>query len=99
MRWCSRRPEKGRAREALRSASPALISAVNLAEAIGLDVAAFGAREAAEVGRLETLLLRRGNSLGDRACLALAGLRALPVLTADLGWATLGLPIEVRLLR
>lgn len=107
-------------REALRSASPALISAVNLAEAIGqlarrrgwaagdaleallaigLEVAAFGAEQAAEVGRLETLLLRRGISLGDRACLALAGLRRLPVLTGDRAWATLGLPIEVRLLR
>jgi PIN domain nuclease of toxin-antitoxin system len=107
-------------RAALASASPPLISSVNLAEAIGqlarrrgwaaadslefllaigLEVAPFGAADAAEAGRLEPLLVRRGISLGDRACLALAGLRGLPVLTADRAWTTLGLPIEVRLLR
>lgn len=107
-------------RQAVGSAAPPLISAVNLAEAIGqlarrrgwaaanaldhllaigLHVAPFGTEEAAEVGRMEPLLLGRGISFGDRACLALAGLRGLPVLTADRAWATLGLPIEIRLLR
>ncbi len=67
--------------------------------AIGLQPVPFGTAEAAEAGRLEPLLLRRGISLGDRACLALAGLRGLPVLTADRAWATLGLPVEIRLVR
>jgi ribonuclease VapC len=67
--------------------------------AIGLDIAPFGAAEAAEAGRLEPLFLRRGISLGDRACLALATLRGLPVLTADRAWATLGLPLDIRLIR
>jgi len=67
--------------------------------AIGLAVAPFGAAAAAEAGRLEPLLIRRGISPGDRACLALAGLRRLPVLTADRAWATLGPPSEIRLLR
>lgn len=38
-------------------------------------------------------------SLGDCARLATAELRNFPVHTADRIWATLGLPIEVRLIR
>jgi ribonuclease VapC len=37
--------------------------------------------------------------LGDRCCLALAMVHALPVLTADRVWAQLDLGIEVELLR
>ena len=38
-------------------------------------------------------------SLADCACIATARLLGLPVLTADLIWATLPLDIEVRLIR
>ncbi len=40
-----------------------------------------------------------GLSLGDRACLALALSRNLPVLTADAIWQKLDLPVEIKLLR
>ncbi|WP_170985211.1 PIN domain-containing protein [Roseomonas sp. AR75] len=38
-------------------------------------------------------------SLGDCACIATAAALGRPVLTADRVWATLGLPVEVRLIR
>lgn len=41
----------------------------------------------------------RGLSLGDRCCLALAEREGLPALTSDERWASLALPIEVRLIR
>jgi ribonuclease VapC len=40
-----------------------------------------------------------GLSLGDRACLALAGLRTLPAVTADRAWARLDLGIRVEVVR
>ena len=40
-----------------------------------------------------------GLSLGDRACLALAQLKAYPVLTADKIWANLDIGVDIRLIR
>lgn len=47
--------------------------------------------------RLRTRSL--GLSLADRACLALAAARGLPVLTADRSWAALDVGVEVQLIR
>lgn len=41
----------------------------------------------------------RSSALADRACLALALDRDLPVLTADRVWTQLGLPLDIRLIR
>lgn len=63
-----------------------------------LTVLPMGRAEADIAG----LLLRRHRgklSLGDCACIATAELHRLPVLTADRIWATLPLPVEVRLIR
>lgn len=38
-------------------------------------------------------------SLGDAACLATASRHGLPVLTADRAWTTLGLELDIRLIR
>lgn len=40
-----------------------------------------------------------GIGIGDRACLALARLRGLPVLTADQAWAGLDLGVEILVIR
>jgi PIN domain nuclease of toxin-antitoxin system len=42
---------------------------------------------------------RAGLSFGDRACLALALIHGLPVLTADRAWAKVDVGVEVRLIR
>lgn len=42
---------------------------------------------------------KRGLSVGDRACLALAGLSGYPVYTADREWALLDLGLDIRLIR
>jgi ribonuclease VapC len=65
----------------------------------GLQVVALDEELAERTGALRRETRARGLSLGDRACLALAGRAALPALTADKAWKDLELPVEVRLLR
>lgn len=66
--------------------------------AAGLHLMAFGPPEADIAIRL--LAAHRGTlSLGDCACLATAEAHRLPVLTADRIWASLGLAVEIRLIR
>lgn len=50
-------------------------------------------------GALRPRTRHLGLSLGDRACLALAAARGLPVLTADRSWTALDVGVEVRLIR
>ena len=42
---------------------------------------------------------RHGLSLADRACLALAMERQLPILTADRAWSALSLDLDIQLIR
>ncbi len=62
-----------------------------------IEVVRFDAPDAALAAQLFAPTHRLGLSLGDRACLALALARGVPVLTADRDWAELeiGVPIEV----
>lgn len=64
-----------------------------------MDVVAFDNALALASGNLRRLTRHVGLSLGDRACLALAHARSLPVLTADRVWAELKIGVEVRLIR
>jgi len=68
-------------------------------ESLGVSVAPFDEDLAYASAALRLATRRRGLSLGDRACLALALERSLPVLTADRAWAELDIGVEVRLIR
>ena len=59
----------------------------------------FNSRQAELSGALRPLTRRRGLSLGDRACLALAMAERAAVVTADRTWLDLGLDIEIRCIR
>lgn len=65
---------------------------------IGAEIIAFDKAHATEAGVLRSATRHLGLSLGDRACLALARLRAATVITADRAWLELagqiGLAIE-----
>ncbi len=68
-------------------------------DGLPIEWVAFSDVHAAKSGELWRSTRQAGLSLGDRACLALAIERGLPVLTADRAWAGLGLPVEVQLIR
>jgi PIN domain nuclease of toxin-antitoxin system len=64
-----------------------------------VEIVPFLAADAAISAALVPVTQKRGLSLGDRACLALAMTRGIPALTADRAWATLQLPVPVQLIR
>ena len=66
---------------------------------IGVRPEPFTVRQAELAGALIERTRSFGLSLGDRACVALALERDLPVLTADRAWQALDPLPEVRLIR
>jgi PIN domain nuclease of toxin-antitoxin system len=64
-----------------------------------LHVRPFDEEQALEAARLRPLTRSPGLSLGDRACLGLARVLRLPVVTADRSWASLDLGVAVELVR
>ena len=50
-------------------------------------------------GEFDSITKKYGLSLGDRACLALAKYKNIPVLTADKAWSKLNLGIKIKLIR
>ncbi|MGH9893834.1 MAG: type II toxin-antitoxin system VapC family toxin [bacterium] len=68
-------------------------------EALGLSLLPFTPEEAETAGRLWLETRSCGLSLGDRACLSLGLRLGVPVLTTDQIWATLNLPVTVRVTR
>lgn len=67
--------------------------------ATGMEIVPFDADAAATAAALRPKTDRLGLSLGDRACLALAVARGIPVLTADRAWSRLRLPVEIHVIR
>lgn len=68
-------------------------------DGLDLRVVAFTRAHALECARWRLMTRSLGLSLGDRACLALAGELSLPVLTTDRAWAELGGGSMVRVIR
>jgi ribonuclease VapC len=67
---------------------------------LDLRVDPFGEDDAHRTGLLRQQTREHGLSLADRACIALALKRLLPVLTADREWGSLDVErLEVRLIR
>lgn len=66
---------------------------------VGVSFEPFTPLHAETAARLWSRTRRHGLSLADRACLALAMDKALPVLTADRAWSELALDIEIRVVR
>ncbi len=63
------------------------------------DIIDFDRAQASLCAKLRQLTKRRGLSLGDRACLALAIRENATVLTADRAWAGLDIGVTVELIR
>jgi len=73
--------------------------AADIVDRIGYELMEADQSRAAEAAALHVETRRRGVSLGDRFCLALARELRVPVLTADRRWKDLDLGVEVRLIR
>lgn len=63
------------------------------------EIVPFDFAQALDTGLLRPPTREQGLSLGDRACLALALARGLPVYTAERSWPKAKLPLDVRLIR
>ena len=59
----------------------------------------FDVNQAIISGELDSITKKYSLSLGDRACLALAKYKNIPVLTADKTWSKLNLGIKIKLIR
>lgn len=68
-------------------------------EALGLRIESFTPEHAEIAAQLRSTVAPLGLSLGDRACLALAGALSLPAVTSDAVWGRLDLDVDVRLIR
>lgn len=68
-------------------------------EALGVAVTSFLPEDGDVAGQLWAQVRHAGLSLGDRACLSLGIRLGIPVVTTDRVWQTLGLMVEVRVIR
>ena len=73
--------------------------AQSVLRSIALTTIDFYVSLARRTGMLRCQTRKRGLSLGDRACLALAEREGVPAMTADRNWAGSVLGIEVHLIR
>ena len=72
---------------------------IDLLHDLELTIEPFTERQAETAAKLWPTTRAFGLSLADRACLALALDRSLPVLTTDRVWKELKLDLEIRIVR
>ena len=65
----------------------------------GIQIESFAFAQAEEAGALITETAELGLSLGDRACLSLGLRSGTEVLTADVAWTNLKLPVRIKSIR
>jgi ribonuclease VapC len=63
-----------------------------------LEIVSFDSRQSFLSASMRPMTKDFGLSLGDRACLALGLVRALPVLTTDRNWAKLKVDVEIEVI-
>jgi ribonuclease VapC len=66
---------------------------------LGVERVPFDDSHAAAAASLLPMARAFGLSLADRACLTLAMVASLPVMTADRDWIKAGLQLDIRLIR
>lgn len=66
---------------------------------LNCEVVDFTQESAWSAARLRPLTRELGLSFGDRACLALAEARRLPIMTTDQAWKSLTVPIQIDVIR
>lgn len=71
----------------------------NLLKETFLHIEDFDLEQSVIAASIDEVTKHQGLSLGDRACLALAKSKNLPVLTADKVWKGLKLKINIQLIR
>lgn len=76
-----------------------LDAAVALLARLEISIVPFTAAQAKVAADLWPMVRRKGVSLADRACLALAMERGATLVTADRAWATLDLDIDYVFIR
>jgi PIN domain nuclease of toxin-antitoxin system len=75
-------------------------AALDLLDALHLDVRAHGRNEAIAAANLYLATKQYGSGLGDRTCMALAIAESLPAITADQAWSNVEVAgLQVQLIR
>lgn len=76
-----------------------LAECLRLLEDLSLTTIAYNSSQAFLTANLIAKTMFKGLSLGDRACLALAMEKDLPVLTADRVWMQIEVDVKIKLIR
>lgn len=70
-----------------------------LIESFKIEIIDFDEEQAVIAAELRSKTKSKGLSLGDRACLALAITKKIPVVTADKIWSKLNVGVDIKLIR